>query len=225
MENSDKNNSVNLEQIKQIKKIYFWRTAFFGLVILTAGIFIGGASMFIFDTHNLTTPPPGEEFVNLMPRLRRNLGLTQEQVNKIRPIMNKHLQKLEDIREDARVAIVNTLVEMNKEISPILAENQKSVWQGELIRLQNNLTPPMPRGGGGGGGARRRRGATEPPGPTGGRGYGARAQPGMGMGARRGFGAQVPPASGPNSPLNNIIEDINTNEITSGNLEPNDANE
>ena len=223
MENSDKNNSANSEQIRQIKKVFFWRTAFFGLVILASGIIIGGASMFILDTQKLTAPPPGEEFGNIMPRLRRNLGLTQEQVNNIRPLLNKYLQKLEEIRQDARIDITSTLTEMNRDVSPILAENQKSIWEGELIRLQNNLAPSRPRGGGGLG--RRGRGGAEAPGAMGGRRYGARGQQGMGRGARRGFGTQVSPLSGPNFPSNNIIEDINTNEMTSGNLKANDANE
>ena len=221
MENLQNNNSANIDQIKQIKKIYFWRTAFFGLVILTAGIAIGGASMFIFDTHKLTVPPVGQEPGNIMPRLRRDLGLTQEQAAKIRPILEENMQKLQNIREDARVEIVNILMQMNKQISPILAENQKDVWQGELLRLQNSLVPERPGSGAGGGGGRgMRRGAEQPgPGGLGRRGRGQQQRMGMGMGRGRAF--EPPPPTAPNSPLSNIIQ----NEISSGDLELNDVND
>jgi len=50
--NIEKNDHTNIEHIR---KTYYWRNAFHGLVILLAGIIIGGASMSIFTTHRLTS--------------------------------------------------------------------------------------------------------------------------------------------------------------------------
>jgi hypothetical protein len=213
MENSEKNTNINIEHIK---KVYFWRSAFFGLVILVAGIAIGGAVMSILAA-NKETPNQAREYESLMPRLTRILGLKQPQINKIKPILDGHMQHLQEIREDARFDIVNTLEQMNREIFPILGENQKIVWQQELLRIQRGFIPEPPRAGVAAG---RRRGAEQP-------GQGARRnargqllQQRQVQGPRRGIESQPPPAS-PNSPLNNIIQ----NEIPSGNLEPNDVNE
>jgi hypothetical protein len=156
MDNLEKNSSDNIEHLK---KIYFWRSAFFGLVILTAGIVIGGASMSIFASHNIGSSPPPRQYGNLIPRLTRTLGLTQQQIDKIKPILDKNMQKLWDIREDARIDIVNTLDQMNKEIAPILAENQKLVWSNELLRIQRDVSPEPLRNNAAG---NRRGGAAQP---------------------------------------------------------------
>lgn len=216
MENTEKNNNIYIEHIK---KIYFWRTAFFGLVILTAGIVIGGASMSIFLTHKLASSKPRPVYESLMPRLDQILGLTQVQSNKIKPILDGYMQHLQEIREDGRLEIASTLDQMNREISPILAEGQKVVWSRELLRIQNELNPEpqraAPRGAGGG----RRRGGEQPgpgPGGMGGRRFGRGQMMRSGMGGRRGPQFQPVPV-GPNS----FSSDINENEAATNSFDSN----
>ena len=208
MENTDKNNNIYIEHLK---KIYFWRTAFFGLVILTAGIVIGGASMSIFFTHKMTSPKPRPVYESLMPRLSQILGLTQVQTNKIKPILDGYMQHLQEIREDGRLEITNTLDQMNKEISPILAEGQKVVWSRELLRIQSELNAEPPRPAPRGGGQGQRRG-----GGMGGGRYGRGQQMRAGMGGRRGPQFQPVPI-GPNS----FISDINGNETNANSFDSN----
>ncbi len=213
MDNTDKNTNINIEHLK---KIYFWRTAFFGVVILAAGIAIGGAAMSILSERRLANVPlPPEASSNLMPRLRQSLGLTQEQVSKIRPVLESHIQKLLQIRENARLDIYNTLEQMGKEINPLLSEMQKRVWQQELVRIQRDFSPAPLRPGIGAGRGRR---VGEQPAPGGGGGRGFR---GGRMGQRRGPEFQPPPPAASNSPLNNITQ----NEFPSGDLKSNDVNE
>jgi hypothetical protein len=152
--NTKNDNNPNLEHIR---KIYYWRTAFFGLVILIAGIVIGGASISIYKTYRTTRPPGGPEFDSLqvIPPLRRNLDLSKEQADKIKPIIDGSMEKLRDIRENARTEIETTLQQMNKEISSILTESQRQRWQRELDRLQRDLRPGGPRRDGTGFRARR----------------------------------------------------------------------
>jgi hypothetical protein len=196
MNDTDKNNDTNIEHIK---KIFFWRSAFFGLIILAAGIIIGSASMSILTAHKMTTTSPSGQFDSLMPRLNRILGLTQQQGNKIRPILDGHMQHLQELRENARIDIINTLDQMNKEISPILAQRQKIVWQQELVRIQRELNPDIPRSGGG---AMRRRGATTDVNPA--TGARRRAQQ-QRIGGPRQVERQLPP-TGPNSLVNDTNE-------------------
>ena len=209
MDNIEKNINNNIDHIK---KIYFWRTAFFGVVILIAGIAIGGASMSILSEQRLANSPPTNVSNNLMPRLRQTLGLTQEQVNIIRPILDGHLQKLLQIRENARVDIFNTLEQMGKEINPVLGERQKRVWQQELIRIQRDFSPAPLRTGTGAGGNRRGTGAGAKPG-QGQRRYGnVRGQQQYQRSIiqqRRG----MEPLSSPNVPntFNNDVNEVQTN--------------
>jgi len=198
MDSLEKNSNDNIDHLK---KIYFWRSAFFGLIILTAGIVIGGASMSIFASHKTESTPPPRQYDNLMPRLTRTLGLTQQQIDKIKPILDKNMQKLWDIREDARIDIVNILEQMNKEVTSVLGEDQKVVWSGELLRIQRELSPEPPLNARG---ANRRGGAAQP--GQGQRRMGnVRGQPPRPMQQRR----AMEPLPSPNMP-NSISTEVNT---------------
>jgi len=200
--NTEQKNNINLEHIR---KIYYWRTAFFGLVILIAGIVIGGASISIYMTHRITRPPRGPEFNSLqvIPPLRRNLNLSKEQSDKIKPIIDGSMKKLRDIREDARTEIESTLQQMNKEISSILTETQRQKWQRELDRLQRELRPGGPRRDG----------------------TGLRARRGLDAGGRRGRGQRELLRRGLQSRSlvepNSTPGDVNENEIGTEQSDPN----
>lgn len=186
--------------IDYMQKLHRWRMAFFGVVILLAGIVIGGASMMILVPHKLIKPPPGPEFepFRILPPLQRDLGLTPEQADKIKPIMDKHIDKLNQIRMNARTEIGETLKQMNDEIAAILTGEQKQIWRRGFDRLEGELHPGDRRRGEGPGGGRFRR--DEP----------GRERPGFGQGFRRGpgpgpgpFGPPGPPA-GPNFPRDDV---------------------
>ena len=186
--------------IDYVQKMHRWRMAFFGMVILLAGIVIGGASMMILVPQMLIKPPPGPEFAlgRMMPPLQRDLGLTPEQADKIKPIMDKHMGKLNEIRTTARTEIGETLKQMNDEIAAILTDEQKQIWRRGLDRLEGELRPGDWRRGEGPGGGPGRRG--EPGGDRpdlGPRDF--RRGPGFG----RGFGPPGPPA-GPNFPRDDV---------------------
>jgi hypothetical protein len=135
--------------VNYIQKMHRWRMAFFGVIILLAGIIIGGASMMIIMPDRLIRPPAGPEFESLrmIPPLRRDLGLTQEQAKKIQPILDNYMQKLRNIRENARTEVEQTLEQMNTEISSVLTEQQKQKWTEEVERLQRQIRPGRRRMG------------------------------------------------------------------------------
>jgi hypothetical protein len=185
------NQTINNPAVSYINKAHFWRMAFFGLIILVAGIVIGGSSMLIFAPKKLIQPPPGPEFssMRMIPPLSRDLGLAPEQAEKIQPILDKYMQKLNTIRTEARSEIGETLKQMNQEIAAILTDEQQQIWQRELDRLQRELRQaPGPRRGEGPGGPRFRGGQQE------------RLRRGPGPGP---FGPRRSPA-GPNTPQDSI---------------------
>jgi gas vesicle protein len=200
--NTEQNNNPNLEHIR---KIYYWRTAFFGLVILIAGAVIGAAAMSIMTTQRLRRPSRGPEFRSLqvIPPLRRDLGLSQEQSEKIRPLIDGYMKKLQDIRENARTEIENTLHQMNEEISSNLTPPQQQRWQREMSQLQEELRPGGPRRNGMG--LRTRRGM-ELGGRRGGRGQGGQYRRGL-----------QTPLIEPNLPRN----DVNENQVPNEGFDPN----
>ena len=143
--------------VSYMHKLHRWRMAFFGVVILLAGIVIGGASMLILMPHKLMKPPrgPESESMRIISQLQRDLDLSHAQSEKMKPIMSRHMEKLHKIRTDARFEIDQALVQMNEDISAILTEKQKQNWQRRLDRLQRDLRPGGPRRGNGFGEPRR----------------------------------------------------------------------
>ena len=206
MSDTDKHDNLT---VNYMQKMHRWRMAFFGVVILLAGIVIGGASMMILVPHKLIKPPPGPEFESfrMLPPLQRNLDLTPEQADKIKPIMDKHIEKLNQIRMNARTEIGETLKQMNKDIAAILTDEQRQRWQRGLEQLEGELRPGEWRGGGGGRpGSGRFRG-----GEPGREQMDFRRGPGPGPGPGP-FGPRRPPA-GPNSPRDESHRDAgDTNE-------------
>jgi len=182
--------------INYMHKLHRWRMAFFGVVILLAGIVIGGASMLILMPHRLMRPPRGPEFQSLeiISLLERDLGLSPEQSEQIKPILDEHMEKLREIRMDARSEVGKILEQMNKKISAVLTERQRQIWQSRLNRLRGELRPSGRRGNGMTG----PRGGDIGEGPRRGRGQQERF--------RRGPGPFVPPPppAGPNAPRNDV---------------------
>ena len=127
------------------------RMAFFGMVILAAGISIGAASMLILAPEKLLRLPLDPEFgsMRMIPPLRRELGLSPEQEQKIEPILDKHMQTLDYIRMEARSSIEQALIRMNESISDILTDEQRQIWQQSLERLEREFYPGGSRRGGG----------------------------------------------------------------------------
>jgi len=141
-----------------MRRLHRRRMALFGLVILLAGSVIGAASiMIVAPHHRLTRPlrPPEIAIKSLLPNLGHCLHLTPEQSEEIEPILQGHMQRLDDIRSNARLEIDETLGQMNEDITAVLSEQQKQIWQRRLDRLQRQLRPP---GRGPGEGGRQRRG-------------------------------------------------------------------
>jgi len=143
--------------VDYMRKLHRWRMAFFGLVILLAGLVIGVSSTLMVVRHKEKTRPWGPEFFSerMMDRLQRDLDLSAEQAKKIGAILKERMQNLEEIRKEARPKVAEQLKLMNEEISAVLTEEQKRIWERRFRRLPGELRPPGP---GPGEGPRHRRG-------------------------------------------------------------------
>ena len=189
------NQTTNNPAVSHIDKAHTRRMAFFGLIILISGVVIGGSSMLIFAPKKLTRPPRAPEFASgrMVGQLHRELRLSPEQIEKIEPILKEHMETLDNIRIDAQDQIGEALEQMNEQISSILTDRQKRMWEKRLHLLQSPLRGGPRWGEGPGGGRFRSRGEQDRfrrgPGPGG---------PGPGP-----FGPRRRP-DGPNTPQDSM---------------------
>jgi len=141
--------------VAALEKMHRWRAAFFGLVILLAGFVIGASSMVVFRREQIMPRPVPPEVISerIIGELGHRLSLRPQQRQAIEPVLRKYMQKLHEIRMDARSKIVENLGEMDERISSLLDEHQKQQWHEEFRRLQQALEqgrgprrggPPMP---------------------------------------------------------------------------------
>lgn len=132
-----------------LKQMHRWRMAFFGLVILLAGIVIGISSMFMISHRRKPPPPPPPDVAanRVLNREKGRLGLSSEQMKQLGPIFKKHMDKLDEMRVTAREQITERLQLMNEEVSSILDERQKRLWERDLQDLGRELRPARRRDG------------------------------------------------------------------------------
>jgi hypothetical protein len=141
MSDNQTNENPNIYKIQ----MHRWRMAFFGLVILLAGIVIGASAALIGKWHFLKGPGQGPERTadRMVQGLRHELRLSPDQRRQIDPLIQKHMERLDQIRKEARPLIENELRQMNDEIAPLLDDYQRQMWMQMQKRLPIEQ-PPIP---------------------------------------------------------------------------------
>lgn len=143
-----------------LRRLHRWRMAFFGLVILLAGMLSGAAVALLVVGHiGRQVPPPAVEAVReLLARIGPRLRLSEEQKLQMEPVLLKHVQKLDEIGQQGRSAIVEEIRALNEEMDTVLTEDQARLWHRLLEELPGPIRH-MPEGlGPGSGGGRPSRG-------------------------------------------------------------------
>jgi hypothetical protein len=128
-----------------LRRLHHWRMAFFGLVILLAGMLSGAAVTLLTVRHlDKAGPPPEGAVLALIHGVAPRLRLSAGQMQQIQPIFEKHVTRLREIWADGRTQIVEELKAMNDEVLPVLDENQRRLWHQYL----QDLPGPFRHGGG-----------------------------------------------------------------------------
>ncbi len=146
MTQADPNNNPSL----LIAQVHRWRTAFFGLVVLLAGVVIGAGAVLIWAApRTVRTGPRQGAAVGpdagampaevLVQRLRRSLQLSTQQVQAIRPIVREHMANLNRIRQETRPKVADQLRLMGQRIEGHLNRAQRPLWDQQFRRLQEQL--------------------------------------------------------------------------------------
>lgn len=117
-----------------------------GLVLLAAGFAIGASAMFLHLSRKflqrIEQPPIAAEM--MLKRITEELHLTEQQKEKLKPILKHHFQQLENLRTQLRPQIFQLWQQMDKDIQDILTEPQRQRWQQRVQQFQQRM--PMFRG-------------------------------------------------------------------------------
>ena len=135
------NESQN-QQIQLLKRLHRWRLAFFGTVILMAGIIIGAAVAMIINTASVADYPKGVEHINnrSLEKLKRQLQLSPEQSEQITEIFQDHMKALNAIRQKAKPQIASQMNSLYTEVRETLDDEQQQIWQKSIHQLRDNFT-------------------------------------------------------------------------------------
>jgi hypothetical protein len=119
-----------------LRRLHHWRMAFFGLMILVAGLITGAAATALV-LHRAAPPerpgPPDRAYQMMLDRIMPRLHLTPQQAEQAGPVLRRHMQRLEEIREQGRVQIARELQSLHEEMSAVLSPQQQQLWR-DLMR-------------------------------------------------------------------------------------------
>lgn len=138
------------QQLLLLRRSHRWKLAFFGLVILIAGVVIGAGLTLMTVGRPQRHFPAGLEAVNeqMIRGLQHALELTDSQQAQVEAIITKHIEALRDVREQARPRIAKEMNLLYEEVRSILDERQRQIWDQQILQLQNRLWQPRGAGPG-----------------------------------------------------------------------------
>lgn len=161
-----------------LRRLHRWRMAFFGLIILIAGLTTGAAAT-LLAMHWAGPEPvvPAERAPEMMlERIVPRLRLSPEQADRVEPILRKHMDRLDEIREQGRTQIAKELEAMDTDMALVLSPDQQRLWRDLMRGLPSQfrrgpggrsgpgpMGPFGPRGGGQGRGRRLMEGSAPTP--------------------------------------------------------------
>lgn len=198
--------------IEHLQKLHRRRMAIFGLVILIAGLVIGAASALIIAPGKVMQPPRPPEWMigPIIDSIDRDLGLSPEQKNQIKPIVETHMEKMGQIMEEGREKFYALWNDFNSRIAATLTEEQAKMWNRKLEEVQHRMR------------SRRRRGSGDPNRPH--RGPGPSWRPDDPNRSRNGFGPGRWPGD-PNRPRTGFGRDSSSDRYRRGpGRRPGDSN-
>jgi hypothetical protein len=134
-----------------LKRMLYWRMAFFSVIILLAGMAIGASGMFMWLSSQKPKATPSQTMTvnRVMRQLDSQLKLSKAQADQIRPLLRKCVESLEQVRKKARPEINQSLRRMNQDIASVLKDGQMKQWkkyEKQLMGLlqDNRVRQPVP---------------------------------------------------------------------------------
>ena len=123
-----------------------WVSALLALVIFGAGFIAGagGAVIAILKRVQHHIQHPEEAPQRITGRLKRRLGLTDEQAARVKAIVSDQQQAIFAIRREAQPRFMAELDRTRSRIDDALDAEQKAKWGRMFDRLRQRWIPPLP---------------------------------------------------------------------------------
>lgn len=143
--------NIDQDPLLLMAQVRRWRMAFFGLVILLAGMGMGAGITMIWqakatrpqaNAKGLAGQGPAVELT--VQRLKQSLGLSTKQVQAIRPIIREHMANINRIRQEVRPKVAEQLRSMAQRVAMELDPRQKELWNQQFRRLSEQLQWQLP---------------------------------------------------------------------------------
>jgi hypothetical protein len=123
-----------------------WLTVLLGLVILGCGAIIGAgvALVVVRDRVLYALRHPEEMPARVTARLRRTLGLTEQQTEKVRVIVERRHAALQMIRRFVQPRVEAQLENFREDVAAVLSPPQAEAWRSHFDALRRTWVPPLP---------------------------------------------------------------------------------
>ena len=163
----------------------WWLPLLLSLVILFVGIGIGSATTVLVMNSQFkrAIKEPDRGRMMLVKHMLGELRLPEEKRLEIEAVIEKHLDALDDIREEIAPRFKEVLELMEEEVAAMLTPEEAERWREEVDRLRQDGKRGLRHSPGGG-----------PHGPGSGMGPGGGPGQGMGRGGGRHYGQDGEPA-------------------------------
>ncbi|MHB1035751.1 MAG: hypothetical protein ACYC35_12870 [Pirellulales bacterium] len=116
-------------------------------IIFLSGVVIGAGSSVLFVHHRMVQvfQHPDQERERLVAAVRRHLGLSDEQTEKVERIFLKRQAALEAIRRDMHPRIAAELDGLDRDMTAVLDADQAVKWRTRFEFFRHTWFPPPPR--------------------------------------------------------------------------------
>ncbi len=105
----------------------------FLLLAMLAGFAIGVGSTVLYIKDKMHRVPPSPDAIEdaMVGRMQTLLGISPDEEEKLRDVIDSHMEKVEDIRRDSFDSIRDVFREMDSQFLDILGPDRHRVWKEE----------------------------------------------------------------------------------------------
>jgi len=125
-----------------------WLKILLVLLVFFAGAVVGAGLGVVAVVHRVRMfiEHPERTPAMFTERLKKRLDLTDAQADQVLHILESHEKQLEAIRVEVRPQVEAQLAGARREISALLDDHQRLLWDEMYERLHRSLLPPLPPG-------------------------------------------------------------------------------
>jgi len=131
--------------LRQLPRRRWWRDVVLGITLFACGFLVGGVVVTkYYISRTASVARSGVDQQQTIARLQRMLDLNEEQAQQVQVIIAKGLDDLRDIRRSVRPQVDATLQRVRAEVSSLLNQRQRRIWERRFDFARERWFPPVP---------------------------------------------------------------------------------